>query len=332
MDLNTAWFVLVIILFAGYAVLDGFDLGVGILHLFARDEKERRMFMGAIAPVWDGNEVWLVAAGGALFAAFPKVYATVLSACYIPVMFILFALIFRAVSLEFRSKVESRLWRSFWDGSFRVGSFVAAFLFGMVAWSVIHGIPIDDKGIFQGAVSALLNWNSVLAGFLVVAVFGLHGALYLSMKTDGAVSERLRKWALGLWAIVFVLFAKIVALHVSVGWFGRSLSWLLIPLLGVSVCYVPIAIRREKGLQAFLASSVMIVSTVGLVGLESFPRMVPSTIDPLYDLTVFNASSSALTLSVMLVVALIGMPMVIGYTVYVYRVFKGKMKESGENY
>ena len=184
-DLNTAWFLLVGVLLAGYAVLDGFDLGVGALHLFARTDVQRRIFLNAIGPVWDGNEVWLVTGGGALFAAFPIVYATVFSGFYVAMILLLFGLIFRAVAIEFRSKQPGARWRRAWDRSFAIASVVSSLLMGVAFGNVIWGIPLDAAGEFAGSFVSLLHPYALLTGVTTVAVFTMHGAMYLLLKTEG---------------------------------------------------------------------------------------------------------------------------------------------------
>jgi cytochrome d ubiquinol oxidase subunit II len=193
-DLNTIWFILIGVLLTGYAILDGFDLGVGALHLFTKEDIDRRILINAIGPVWDGNEVWLVTGGGALFAAFPDVYATVFSGFYIPFMLLLFVLIFRAVAIEFRSKRESKRWRSMWDKAFSFSSFFIAFLMGVALGNIIVGIPVDSTKEYVGGLFNLLNPYSILIGITTVALFMMHGAIYLVMKTEGTLQDIVRGW------------------------------------------------------------------------------------------------------------------------------------------
>ena len=199
MDYNLIWFILLGVLLAGYAILDGFDLGVGILHLLARDDHERRLFVNSIGPLWDGNEVWLVTFGGALFATFPEAYATIFSGFYMAFMLLLFALIFRAVSLEFRSKITSIRWRTFWDYGFFASSLLATLLFGVAVGNALRGVPLDERGLYTGGFWTLLGPYPILVGLLTVAIFAMHGAMYLYLKTEGAVQERLGKWMWHTW-------------------------------------------------------------------------------------------------------------------------------------
>ena len=194
MDLNTVWFILVGVLFTGYAMLDGFDLGVGALHLFVKKDEDRRVFLNAIGPVWDGNEVWLVTGGGALFAAFPMVYATVFSGFYLAFMALLCALIFRAVAIEFRSKESWGWWRQMWDVGFSLGSIGSSFLIGVAMGNILQGIELDARGNYIGGFLALLNPYAILLGFTTIALFAMHGSIYLVMKTEGELQTRLKGW------------------------------------------------------------------------------------------------------------------------------------------
>ena len=208
LDLNTIWFILVGVLFTGYAMLDGFDLGIGALHLFTKDDAERRTLLNAIGPVWDGNEVWLVTGGGALFAAFPNVYATVFSGFYLAFILLLAALIFRAVAIEFRSKQPMRWWRQMWDIGFSAGSIVSALLIGVAMGNIAWGVPIDEHGEFAGTFLGLLKPYPLLLGVTTVALFMMHGAIYGLMKTEGALHDKLRGWAMNS-IIFFVICAAI---------------------------------------------------------------------------------------------------------------------------
>jgi len=338
MDLNMIWFVLVSVLLIGYAILDGFDLGVGVLHLFARSEEERRVHMNAIGPVWDGNEVWLLTAGGALFAAFPVVYATVFSGFYLALMLLLFALIFRAVSMEFRGKVDSPGWRRLWDRAFGFGSLLPALLFGVAFGNILRGIPLDAEHNFAGTFFSLLNPYALLIGVLTLALFTMHGALYLAMKTDGDLKSRVRSWVSPLWIAVIALYvlATLATVFVSPflfeGMLENPLFWIFFAALLGSVLRIPFAAKAGKDGGAFLASSIAIASMIGLSALGLFPRLVPALGDPQQSLTAYNASSSETTLMTMLIIALIGMPLVIAYTIFIYRAFKGKVVITPESY
>jgi cytochrome d ubiquinol oxidase subunit II len=338
MDLNALWFWLVGALFIGYAILDGFDLGVGVLHLFTRTNEERRITINAIAPVWDGNEVWLLTGGGALFAAFPVVYATVFSGFYLALMLLLVALIFRAVAMEFRGKVENNSWRRFWDWSFGLGSLLPPVLFGVAFGNILRGIPVDGAKMFTGTFLGLLNPYALLVGIVTLALFTMHGATYLLMKTDGDLRERLKRWSFGSWIAFVVLYiaASIATFFVSPFLFEGTLvnpvCWLLCLLLFGALILLPFAVRRGGYFRAFLASSVTVAATLGLSTLSLFPKLLPSSTDPLFSLTVYNASSSQQTLSTMLIIVLVGMPLVIAYTIFIYLQFKGKVRITEESY
>jgi len=338
MDLNTVWFFLIGLLLAGYAILDGFDLGVGVLHLFTRREQDRRVNMQAIGPVWDGNEVWLLTGGGALFAAFPAVYATAFSGLYLAFMLLLFALIFRAVALEFSHHIDQAVWRRVWDWSFGLGSLLPAILYGAAVGNVLRGLPVNADGSLQVAFLSLLNPYALLVGVLTLALFVMHGAAYMAVKTEGDLQQHMVRWVSGTWMVVIVLYfiATLTTYFVSPflfeGVLSRPLFWVFFVLLLGGMFTIPVFVRGQKHLRAFLASSLMIGSMIGLAGVSLFPRMLPSTVDPVYSLTAYNASSTPRTLTVMLVIALIGMPVVLAYTIYVYRLFKGKVVVSEEGY
>ena len=338
MDLNTAWFLLIWVLLIGYAVLDGFDLGVGVLHLFAKSDVERDVNVKVIGPVWDGNEVWLLAGGGALFAAFPLVYATVFSNLYLALMLVLLALIFRATSLEFRSQVEGPAWRKFWDYAFGLGSLLPAVLFGVAVGNILRGLPVTADQTANVPFLSLLNPYSILIGVLSLVMFTMHGAAMLAMKTSGDLQARMAKWASGAWIVFAVLFpiAFVTTIFVSPFLFegatGKPLFWLFLVLAMAATAYVPMANRAGKYGWSFLASATTIASSMGLAAVCLFPRMVPSTMDLENSLTIYNASSTPLTHKVMLVIALIGMPLVIGYTAYIYKVFAGKVEHADAGY
>lgn len=331
MDLNIIWFLLIAVLLIGYAVLDGFDLGVGVIHLFTKDEEEKRINLNAIGPVWDGNEVWLLTAGGALFAAFPVVYATVFSSFYMALMLVLVALIFRAVSLEFRGKVDSPKWRKAWDLAFAISSFVAALLFGVAIGNILRGIPLDADAMYLGNFFMLLNPFSLLVGLISITLFTMHGAIYMMMKSEGEQRERMKKIAPSFWMVFVVLymvatfFAIFESKYLFEGVLGNPVFWVVFILLLASIIYIPVGIKAEKFGWAFTASSVTIAMMIGMIGVSLFPMLVPSSVDLANSLTIYNASSTERTLFTMLIIALVGMPLVIGYTAFIYNKFKGKV-------
>ena len=326
--LNVIWFLLLGVVLAAYAILDGFDLGVGILHPFARTDEERRISMNAIGPVWDGNEVWLITFGGALFAAFPIAYATVFSAFYTPFMLLLCALIFRAAAMEFRSKVEARAWRALWDGLFALASFVAALLFGVAAGNTLRGLPVNGEMIYEGGFFDFLNPFCLLTGLLTVAMFAMHGALYLRLKTLGDMRTRATALAWVFACVFTALYAAVTVYAIAALPHARASAavWPLAALAIAMLVAVFAALREDLPLPAFLASSGVIASLVALFGAGLFPNLLRSTLDPAYSLTIFNAASSQKTLGIMLTIVLIALPVVLAYTAYAYYVFSGKVK------
>jgi cytochrome bd ubiquinol oxidase subunit II len=332
LDLNIIWFLLVGVLFTGYAILDGFDFGVGILHLFVKKDEDRRILLNSIGPVWDGNEVWLVTGGGALFAAFPGAYATVFSGFYNAFMLLLAALIFRAVSIEFRSKEPGKTWRQAWDIAFASGSFLAAFLIGVAMGNITRGIPLDKQGDFAGTFLGLLNPYSLLLGVTVVALFAMHGAIFLIMKTEGELQTTIKGWVprlIGLFLVLFIAFnvatffecPDLVAVMLT-----RPLGFVILALDIVAALSIGVLVRRGSEFPAFLMSSLTMILLMAVLGISYFPHIVMSMPDPGNSLTIYNCASSAKTLGIMLVIAAIGVPIVLAYTVSIYWIFRGKTK------
>jgi cytochrome d ubiquinol oxidase subunit II len=337
MDLNMIWFLLVGILIMGYSVLDGFDLGVGIIHLFTKDENEKRVDLNAIGPVWDGNEVWLLTGGGALFAAFPIVYATVFSGFYIAFMLLLTALIFRAVSFEFRKYSEAKN-KKYWDIAFGLGSLIPALLYGVAIGNILRGLPIDAKGGYHGTFLGLLNPYALVVGAVSLSMFVMHGAIYMTLKSEGKLQEKMIKRANNSWIVFVLLYLIATIMTIFEGkWLfasilGLPIFWVLLVLLFGTIIYIPIGLKTRKSGYTFIASSLMIASMILLMALSLFPRLVPSSIDLSYSLTIYNASSTPRTLETMLIIALIGVPIVVGYTIWVYRIFKGKVVLDKDSY
>jgi cytochrome d ubiquinol oxidase subunit II len=330
--LQNIWYLLIGALLAGYSVLDGFDLGVGVLFPYlARTEDEKRTLAGAIGPVWDGNEVWLLAGGGALFAAFPMAYATVFSGFYLALMLVLFALILRAVALEFRAHDTAR--KGLWNAVFVGGSFVPALLFGVALGNVVVGVPLDARTEFAGTFFTLLRPLPLAFGVVGLCVFLLHGSAYAALKTDGAIRERARK-AAGIMSVVVMiaLFLAFVFVWIYVSdVFDRVPSWLIGDVVFLFCALFLIALRKGRDGRAVFFSSAIFLGLWGVVGAIHYPNLVRAT-DPALSLTLANASSSPLTLKVMLIIALVGMPLVVGYTVFAYRVFKGKARPGDGGY
>jgi len=337
-DLNTIWFILVGVLFTGYAMLDGFDLGIGALHLFAKKDEDRRVLLNSIGPVWDGNEVWLVTGGGALFAAFPNVYATVFSGFYLAFVLLLFALIFRAVAIEFRSKQPMRWWRQMWDIGFAAGSVLSALLIGVAMGNIACGIPIDERGEFAGTFFGLLHPYPLLLGVTTVALFMMHGAIYGLMKTEGALHDQLRRWAMNS-IIFFVVCAAMTTMatllyvpHMAAQ--VRDHPWLFSIAIANMLCIanIPREFYHGRDFQAFLSSCLAMLTLMVLFGINQYPNLVFSEPNPENSLTIYNAASSQKTLHVMLIIACIGIPVVLAYTACIYWIFRGKVKMDRHSY
>jgi cytochrome d ubiquinol oxidase subunit II len=327
MTFQIIWFILWGVLWSVYFMLDGFVLGAGTLHnVLAKTELEKRTLQRSFGPVWDGNEVWLLTAGGATFAAFPATYAAMFSYLYTALLFLLFALIVRGVAVELRNKEKDERWHNAWDKALIVSSFLPALLFGVAFGNFFRGLPIDAAG-YQGSFFALLNPYGLLTGVLFVVLFLQHGALYVAVKTTGVVAERGAVLAGKLWPVVLVVAATFLvasnfATKLFVNYFNHP-ALFLVPLLAVgALVLVKVKLVQNNRLLAFAAScaTILLVVTTGLVGL--FPNLIPSNLDTAYSLTIYNSSSSPYTLKIMTVVAFIFVPIVIAYKIWVYRIFR----------
>jgi cytochrome d ubiquinol oxidase subunit II len=338
-DLNTIWFILVGVLLTGYAILDGFDLGVGALHLLTRTDHDRRIMINSIGPVWDGNEVWLVTGGGALFAAFPEAYASAFSGFYLAMMLLLVGLIFRAVAIEFRSKRPSPGWRQFWDVSFSVSSILSALLIGVALGNVALGVPLDGNHEYTGTFFSLLHPYALLVGITTVSLFMMHGAIYVVMKTEGRLHDMIRSWINR--TIVFFIICYILTTLATILWNSHLLDNLkafpalfAIPVLNaLAVANIPREIHHGRDFRAFLSSCASMVALLALFGVGMYPNlMLSSTGIAESSLTIYNAASSEKTHTIMLIIALLGMPIVIAYTVSIYWIFRGKVKLDASSY
>jgi cytochrome d ubiquinol oxidase subunit II len=337
--LAVIWFVLEGVLLTGYAILDGFDLGVGILHPFVpRDDTERRIAINSIGPLWDGNEVWLVTFGGALFAAFPGAYASVFSGFYTAFILLLLALISRAVSLEFRSKLESHRWRRFWDWAFFAGSALAALLFGVAVGNAVLGLPLDREGNVLATVFDQLGPYPILVGLMTVAMFAMHGGLFLYLKTGGELRRRLRDW---MWrSFGYFLVTYLLATIYTVALVPRATAnferfpWaaVVVVISVLAVANIPRCLHWNMPGKAFLSSCVVIATQVMLFGLALFPNLVTASNDPELSVTIYNAASSPKTLGIMLIIAAVGMPFVLAYTSIIYWTFRGRVELDEHSY
>ncbi len=330
--LQITWFVLWAVLWSVYFMLDGFVFGVGFLSGFiAKNDTEKRILINSIGPVWDGNEVWLLTAGGATFAAFPTTYALMFSYLYTALLLLLFSLIVRGVSFEFRGKIDSPVWKSSWDIAIIVSSFLPALLFGVAFGNIFMGLPMDAAG-YHGGLISLLNPYGIVTGLLFVLLFAVHGALYATVKTVGDLSARAFSLAKLLW-IPLLLIAVVFLGHTA---YATKLydNYLKVPVLFIAPGVAVLAMvatyffmLKNAALKAFTASCITIVfvCVTGVAGL--FPNLIPSTLDPAFSLTIFNSSSSQYTLAIMTVVAGIFVPTVILYKIWAYRLFRAPVTE-----
>ncbi len=334
--INDVWFVVLAVMLAGYAVLDGFDLGAGTLHLLlGRTVRERARVIDAIGPVWNGNEVWLLAAGGSMVAAFPRLYATSFSGFYLALMLVLWLLLLRGLAIEFRHQVDNDLWREAWDVVFSAASALLALLFGVAVGNVLRGLPLDAEGQFRGSFALLLNPFSVLAGVLSVAVLSLHGGAFLALKSEDELRARAGRAARGLFWAVLVLLVAFVAASFAVrpDFTANFVRWpwlLLFPLLVVlSLGLLRLWLVRRDDLRAFLASSGLIASVLASVAAGLFPVLLPARPGSAHPgLDAYNSASPAGSLEIALAVYLFGMALVIVYTVHIYRVWRGRVRAS----
>lgn len=324
MELTTFWFITIAVLWIGYFFLEGFDFGVGmLLHPLGHTDQDRRVMINTIGPVWDGNEVWLLVAGGATFAAFPNWYATLFSGFYLPLFLILLALIFRGVAFEYRGKVDSVRWRKRWDLAIAIGSWIPAVLWGVAFANIVRGVPIDENQDFTGTLFTLLNPFGLLGGVTTASLFILHGANFLSLKTVGDVRDRAHR------ASEIAGVVAIVAGGTFLVWnqLARGAAWTWVPVLGAAVALVAgvFAERAKREGYAFAATGVAIaLAVVALFG-SLWPDVMPSSTDPAFSLTVENASSTDYTLRVMTVVALVMTPIVLLYQGWTYWVFRKRI-------
>jgi cytochrome d ubiquinol oxidase subunit II len=325
MELTTVWFILIAVLWVGYFVLEGFDFGVGILlPVLGRDDRERRVLINTIGPVWDGNEVWLIVAGGATFAAFPEWYATLFSGFYLPLLLILAALIVRGVAFEFRGKRDEPEWRAWWDRAIFWGSLVPAVLWGVAFGNIVRGVPIDADLEFTGDLLDLLNPYALLGGLTTLTLFVMHGAVFLALKTRGDVRARANRLASQVGLVAAVVAVAFLAWTLASYLNGADVVILSIAA-AAALAWGLLANRMGREGWAFLASAVAIGLAVIALFTGLFPEVMPSSTDPAYSLTVHNASSSPYTLQIMTWVAAFFTPIVLGYQAWSYWVFRRRI-------
>ncbi|HPH96468.1 MAG TPA: cytochrome d ubiquinol oxidase subunit II [Anaerolineaceae bacterium] len=334
MDLPTIWFILIAVLYTGYFVLEGFDFGVGILLPFlGQTDLRRRVIINTIGPHWDGNEVWLLTAGGATFAAFPQWYATLFSGFYLPLFLILLALIFRGVAFEFRSKDENPRWRSLWDWAIFLGSFLPALLWGVAFANFMIGVPLDGQMNYVGGFWNLLNPYALVGGLLSLTVFTLQGAIFLSLKTEGKLMEMAKRVAGRVWVAAIVLAAAFTAwTFFATGLQQKGVVMMALPVVAAALLLAAgLFVRQGRTGLAFILNSLAIVLGVVTVFALIFPNALISNPAPEFSLTIWKAASSNLTLTVMSVVALIFVPIVLAYQGWTYWIFRKRLVEKAEH-
>jgi cytochrome d ubiquinol oxidase subunit II len=346
--METAWFIIVSVMIAAYVVLDGFDLGAGIIYLVVgKTIAERRTILRSIGPVWDGNEVWLLAAGGMLYFAYPQLYASAFSGFYLPLMLVLWLLILRAIGIEFRTHMENPVWQGFFDVVFSLASILLAIFFGAALGNVIRGVPLGEDGYFfeplwtnwrVGAHPGILDWYTVMAGVVALSTLTLHGALYVRLKTDGDLAQRTRNVVLAVWPVqlALTLFSLIAT------WFVRPwiktnyvtfpIGFLIPVIVFASLAFVLIWTRKGEELKAFLASCIYITGMLVGAVFALYPVVLPASTDPARNLTIYNSATGHHGLAVGFAWWVLGMIFVIGYFVFVYRMFRGKVRLEGEGY
>lgn len=328
MELTTVWFSLIAVLWMGYFLLEGFDFGVGtLLPVLGRNDLERRVMLNTIGPVWDGNEVWLLVAGGATFAAFPEWYATLFSGFYLPLFLILVALIVRNVGFDFRSKREDPVWRKRWDLGIFLGSLVPAVLWGVAFANIVRGVPIDENKEFVGNFFTLLNPYALLGGLVTLTLFVTHGAIYLSLKTLGDIRARARRLAQQVGLVAAVLAVVFLAWTLQLRSDAQHVTWFVALAVVAAVALLGglAAARQGREGWAFLGTAVTVLAAVASLFVVLFPEVMPSSLDPAWSLTTTNASSTEYTLRIMTIVAVIFTPVVLAYQTWTYIVFRKRI-------
>jgi len=329
MDLNTIWFILIAVLFIGFFFLEGFDYGVGILLPFlGKEDRERRAIINSIGTFWDGNEVWMITAGGAMFAAFPNWYATLFSGFYLALVIMLLTLIARGVAFEYRSKKDDPVWRNRWDWVIFIGSFVPALLWGVAISNIIRGVPIDQNMNFTGNFFTLLNPYSLLGGLTSLVLFTLHGSIFLSLKLTDELLEGTRKFAKKLWLpSVILLFIYVIFGYYDTDMFSKlGVNPGVIPILaGLAILSVGYFLKIKREGWAFVMTGLTIVFSTITIFMGLFPRVMVSSTNPDWSLTIYNASSSPYTLKVMSIVAVIFVPIVLAYQAWSYWIFRKRI-------
>lgn len=338
LDYPTIWFLVVGAVFSVYAILDGLDLGAGAIHLFLNSDEDRKIALNAIGPIWGGNEVWLVIGGGTLFAGFPVLYATLLSSMYIPFILFLFFIILRAIAIEFRGKENYKFWKQTWDIIYSVSSMMIAFSLGLVLGNVLQGMNLDQYHEFQGNWLSFVNIYSILTGLTTLALMTLHGGLYLCIKTEGKLFIRIEK-LLKFAVINFVILYFGLTLYSILNYpqliekFTDTPILFIVPILGfLSVANIPRLISKQKFLSAIIFSSLTFSLLLITVAIELYPNLIFASNDIKNSITIYNAASSDPSLEIMMIIAAISVPFIVGYTFFAYRSFWGKVKLDEHSY
>ena len=339
--METVWFIMVAFMLTAYVVLDGFDLGAGIIFFFvAKNHEERRLVLKTIGPVWDGNEVWLVAASGALYFAFPLLYASSFSGFYLSLMIVLWLLMLRGLGVELRSHLNDPLWWSLFDFVFAVSSLLLTFFLGVAIGNVVRGVPLDADHYFfvalwtnfrAGPNPGILDWYTFLTGGLAFATLTVHGAHYVALKTEGVVNARARRAAaIGWYALaIFTLLAAVASFSIrpqALHNFQQHPWGCLLPcMVAAALVLIPVLRSKERDLAAFLASAAYITGMLGATAFAIYPALLPASANPAHDLTIYNTRTGAYSLSVGLIWWLFGLGLAFGYFTFLYRSFRGKV-------
>tara|TARA_R110002167_G_C12660030_1_gene649820 strand:- start:231 stop:1268 length:1038 start_codon:yes stop_codon:yes gene_type:complete len=338
-DYPTLWYLVVGLLFSGYAVLEGFDYGAGSWHLFFKKDLSRRIAINAIGPLWDANQVWLIIGGGALFAGFPVMYATMLSAMYIPFMLFLLLLVLRSSAIKFRSAEKMLWWRKTWDIVYFVSNVLIAFLLGVVLGNILQGFELGENFSYKGGIFfSFLSPYAIMTGFTTLSLFMTQGAIFLLLKTEGRLHARLT-FLLKKGMIFFITSFAITSLYTFIfihgvtDKFKEQPLFFVLPILAfLAVANVPRLVSKKRYFQALLFSSMTMAFLLMLVAFQLYPVLLPSTIDPTYSVTIYNAASSQKSLGIMLTMVVVGAPLLAGYLIFLYKTFNGKVQLDDTSY
>jgi len=338
-DYPTLWYLVVGLLFSGYAILEGFDYGAGAWHLFFKKDLSRRIAINAIGPLWDANQVWLIIGGGALFAGFPVMYATMLSAMYIPFMLFLMMLVLRSTAIKFRSSEEMKWWRKMWDITYFVSNVSIAFLLGVVLGNLLQGFELHENHIYKGGIFlSFLNPCAIMVGLTTLSIFMTQGAIFLLLKTEGRLHTRLTfllKKGMIFFILSFVATSVYTLLYLPgvIDKFKEYPVFFIIPVLAfLAVANVPRLVSKKKYANALVFSSLTMAFLLMLVAFQLYPVLLPSTIDPNFSVTIYNAASSQKSLGIMLTMVVVGAPLLAGYLIFLYKTFNGKVKLDDTSY